>query len=417
MSCRHLPSQFACHVRSPDAILSTLNKEEIKARCRELGAPSVGSLSQMTTAVADAVVARGQTLPKQFVALNALIVGDNAFRHGVHSGAEDHAGGSALGPCWLCGASARSVGLENLADFQVGSWPPGDARRWQFGGSCVIPVAVCQGCSETGAAPDGSVGATLSKDDAAAPPAAANRLSLSKDVLELRTRLYRPKTSHRLTCRVGDFPTIASVFWDGCWRTLDETLTLCTGEPLPDAVVACPLEASIERVCLQLLNWFSMSGLDKADKNCLPARVYLTRPARLVCRAGQVVGYMTYTATGNEHFPIPTLCAIYVRPEARGKGACRALMYEFVHLARAAKKREGMEGSAEVSGDTSQAAPGGEDDVTGGDCEMYGIEAPVSSALLSALPKMFKPSMLKRFRVIQHGDSAEQVRPPSPIQP
>lgn len=31
------------------------------------------------------------------------------------------------------------------------------------------------------------------------------------------------------------------------------------------------------------------------------------------------------------------------------------------------------------------------------------------AALLSALPKVLKPAMLKRFRVIQHGDSLEQV--------
>lgn len=216
-----------------------------------------------------------------------------------------------------------------------------------------------------------------------------SRLALSKDVLEVRVQLYRPKVSHRLSCRVGDFPTISNVFWEGRWRTMDEIMTLCTGGPLPDDIIPCPLEASIERVCLQLLNWFSMSGLDKSDKNCLPARVYLTRPARLACRAGQVVGYMTYTATGNEHFPIPTLCAIFVRPEFRGKGACKAMLHEFVRLARAGKAKasaatqaqaQGGEGRAdgEAAAAQVQGRLGGEDDVTDDDCEMYGIEAPVS---------------------------------------
>jgi len=46
---------------------------------------------------------------------------------------------------------------------------------------------------------------------------------------------------------------------------------------------------------IQAARRFSMSGLDKADKNCLPARVYLTRPARLVCRAGQVtLGFFAF---------------------------------------------------------------------------------------------------------------------------
>jgi hypothetical protein len=375
-SCRHLPSQFACHVRSPDAILSTLNKEELKARCCELNVKAAGSLSQMVTAVANAVVARGQPLPKQFVSLNALIGGGGAFTRCADAG--DHP--EELGPCWLCGARARDVGLQNIADFQVGSWPPGDARRWQFGGSYVIPVLVCQGCSDTPPAPSAPGGDAQA--DRATEPVAPDRHTLSKDVLEMRTQLYKPKTSHRLSCRVGDFPTISGVFWGGRWRTLDETMTLCMGEPLPDDIIVCPLEASIERVCLQLLNWFSMSGLDKSDKNCLPARVYLTRPACLVCRAGQVAGYMTYTATGNEHFPIPTLCAIYVRPEFRGKGACRAMMHAFVEMARAAKKaRAEGGGEGDSAGARLAGSIGGEEDVTAEDCEMYGIEAPVSNGV------------------------------------
>ena len=141
----------------------------------------------------------------------------------------------------------------------------------------------------------------------------------------------------------------------------------------------------------------------------------------------QVVGYMTYTARANEHFPIPTLCAIYVRPEVRGKGACKALMYDFIQLSRAAKKSEAEDSrlphgecsedgqhragsAAEEAASSARAGVNAEArDVSDDDCEMYGIEAPVSKALLSALPKIFSPAMLKRFRVIQHGDSSQQV--------
>ena len=136
---------------------------------------------------------------------------------------------------------------------------------------------------------------------------------------------------------------------------------------------------------------------------------------------------MTYTARANEHFPIPTLCAIYVRPEVRGKGACKALMHEFIQLSRAAKMsaaevkgrpqgvcsengqhRTGT--AAEEAASSARASVSAEArDVSDDDCEMYGIEAPVSKALLSALPRIFSTAMLKRFRVIQHGDSLQQV--------
>jgi|NorSeaMetagenome_1021524.scaffolds.fasta_scaffold97996_1 hypothetical protein len=144
---------------------------------------------------------------------------------------------------------------------------------------------------------------------------------------------------------------------------------------------------------------------------------------------------MTYTARANEHFPIPTLCAIYVRPEVRGKGACKALMHEFIQLSRAAKMSaaevkgrpqgvcsEDGQGvcsengqhrtgtAAEEAASSARASVSAEArDVSDDDCEMYGIEAPVSKALLSALPRIFSTAMLKRFRVIQHGDSLQQV--------
>ena len=115
---------------------------------------------------------------------------------------------------------------------------------------------------------------------------------------------------------------------------------------------------------------------------------------------------MTYTATANEHFPTAGVCAIYVRPEARGKGACRALLYDFVREARAAHKLKAGPGSLDddVSPLDSDRAGGGaqsEGGVAENNGEIYGIEAPVSKALLSALPKMFKAEMLKKIRVIQ----------------
>jgi hypothetical protein len=416
-SCRHLPSQFACHTRSPEAIIATLKKEDVKERCRQLGRQPTGSLSQMVMTIADAIIVRAQLLPRQFMSLNNMIAGGDAF--GAPCDATR---------CWLCGSAVASINLGNVADLQVGSWPPGDPRRWQFGGSCVIPVLVCQGYGKpsqggdpvwSGADIQNGPAAHASAAEESAPARRPNRPELPPDVLEMRARLYR-KSSHRLPCKVGDFPTISAVFWAGRWWSLDEALTLCTGDALRDGVIPCPQEPCMERVCLQVLNWFSMSGLEKVDKNCLPARVYLTRPARLVCRAGQVVGYMTYTARANEHFPIPTLCAIYVRPEVRGKGACKALMHDFIHLSRAAKVsaasgKGGCDhtGASREEAERSAGAGAGGDidafDVSGADAEMYGIEEPVSMALLSALPKIFSTAMLKKFRVIQHGDSLEQV--------
>ena len=313
VSCRRLPSQFACHQRSPEAIIASVNKDEVRARCRELGCTASGSLSQMLVAIAKAIIAREgmralefPPFPLQFVSLNHVM--------SFAAGAAPH---PPPGPCWLCGCSTTCVGLDNIADLQVGSWPPGDARRWQFGQSFVVPVSVCHGyykaqtAKETAAGEeplaaaataaaaaailDSSSDCDSSTDslsgrhsEAPAPAAPPHRLAPDCDVLELRKQLYN-KASSRLPCKVGDFPTISGVLWEGRWRTLDETMTCCTDKRLPDAVMPCPEQPCIERVCLQLLNWFSMSGLDKADKNCLPARVYLTRPARLVCRAGQVV--------------------------------------------------------------------------------------------------------------------------------
>ena len=277
-SCRHLPSQFACHVRSPEAIIATLKKDELKERCKQLGRQATGSLSQMVMAIADALVVRAQPLPHQFVSLNSISAGGDAFR----------GAGAEAARCWLCGSGVECVSLGNVADFQVGSWPPGDPRRWQFGGSCVIPVLVCQGY---GRPADGDSeaqdGAAAARDgEGPAPARRPYRAELPRDVLEMRTRLYR-KSSHRLPCKVGDFPTISAVFWGGQWRSLDEALTLCTGEALSDSVIPCPQVAAqpparvrsvtaaacsarrprcpadslraqepcLERVCLQVLNW------------------------------------------------------------------------------------------------------------------------------------------------------------------
>ena len=182
----------------------------------------------MVMAVADAIIMRGQSLPRQFVALNLSI---------DQSRKVDAKQGEALGECWLCGCAATRASLDNIADLQIGSWPPGDPRRWQLGGSCVIPVIVCQGYGKPG---------SDTADADASPASRPGRLSLAADALEMRSRLYR-KSSHRLPCKVGDFPTISSVFWDGVWRTLDETMTLCTGKILQDAVIPCP---QVEQILL-----------------------------------------------------------------------------------------------------------------------------------------------------------------------
>lgn len=153
----------------------------------------------------------------------------------------------------LCGAAAGSIGLHNVADLQIGSWPPGDARRWQFGRSCIISVAVCKGYTQAEKQEESSTAATTPAAYAAAavPAVQPNRLALADDALALRARLYA-KSSHRLPCKVGDFATISGVFWDESWRSMDEAMTLCRGHVLPDAVIPCPMEPSIERVCLQV---------------------------------------------------------------------------------------------------------------------------------------------------------------------
>jgi hypothetical protein len=95
-------------------------------------------------------------------------------------------------------------------------------------------------------------------------------------------------------------------------------------------------------------------------------------------------------------------------------------MHDFIHLSRAAKVsaasgKGGCDhtGASREEAERSAGAGAGGDidafDVSGADAEMYGIEEPVSMALLSALPKIFSTAMLKKFRVIQHGDSLEQV--------
>lgn len=35
-SCRNLPSQFACHQRSPEAIIACLKKDDVKDRCASI---------------------------------------------------------------------------------------------------------------------------------------------------------------------------------------------------------------------------------------------------------------------------------------------------------------------------------------------------------------------------------------------
>jgi len=56
-------------------------------------------------------------------------------------------------------------------------------------------------------------------------------------------------------------------------------------------------------------------------------------------------------------------------------GACKALMYDFVRMARKCKGKEAEQTSEIEEGGGGQ---GGEGDVTEDDCEMYGIKTPVS---------------------------------------
>ena len=187
---------------SPEAIIASIKKEEVQDRCRDLGALTTGSLAQMVKAIADAQVVRAQPLPLQFISLNHMITGSEAF---------NSTQGPSTRACWLCGCNGQRVGLENVADFQVGSWPPGDPRRWQLGGSCVIPVAVCEGyCEPVPAA------TAAPASDCETPPNRGTVEDEEDATLELRARLYR-KSTRRTPCKVGDFPTVSAIFWKGQW--------------------------------------------------------------------------------------------------------------------------------------------------------------------------------------------------------
>ena len=44
--------------------------------------------------------------------------------------------------CWRCGGDV-DISATNLVDLQIGSWPPGDQRRWRLGESWVVPALIC----------------------------------------------------------------------------------------------------------------------------------------------------------------------------------------------------------------------------------------------------------------------------------
>jgi hypothetical protein len=44
--------------------------------------------------------------------------------------------------CWKCGGDV-DISAMNLVDLQIGSWPPGDQRRWRLGESWVVPALIC----------------------------------------------------------------------------------------------------------------------------------------------------------------------------------------------------------------------------------------------------------------------------------
>ena len=177
---------------------------------------------------------------------------------------------------------------------------------------------------------------------------------------------HAPWTERMVECRVGGFRTIAGLYWSGAWRSTPEILRLARAPgdgALSDGLIEAPACVCVARAALQLLNWRSMSGEAAADQNCLPARVYLTRPCKLACRCvvsctrnprspcgkpilggracwvcarsdarslmdvmdgvvhsrGQVVGYVTYNSEPTKQFPLPSINATYVAPEGRRK--------------------------------------------------------------------------------------------------
>jgi hypothetical protein len=241
-----LPAHFACW-KTCDAVLASTNKHALQERAKELTLSTKGQTpAQMLKSIASALIA-DRKVPKHMVSLKLL--SEQAMPQDLK--------------CWKC-KSTSNVCADSLVDFKIGSWPPGDGRRWKVEEAFVVPAVVC----------------------------------ISRKSSSIGNGVYS-ETLPTL-CNVGEFKTISHVFWNTQFLSIPEVLRL-NGSVLPDGLIDCPAGPCLERVCLQLLNWFSMSGQDKHDKNYLPARVYLTREAKLVCRSGSIVGYVTFNSQAAAH--------------------------------------------------------------------------------------------------------------------
>jgi hypothetical protein len=251
-----LPAHFACW-KTCDVVIGSLKKQDLQERAKELGLSVTSQTpAQLLKAIASALIA-DKKVPKHMVSLILLsekvVPPQELF-------------------CWKCRLPS-TICADSLVDFKIGSWPPGDGRRWKVEEAFVVPAVVC-----------------------------INRKLPSSTNGGYSDLLSTP-------CQVGEFKTISHVFWKSQFLSIPDAMQL-NGPALPDGLIDCPVGPCLERICLQLLNWFSMSGQDKHDKNYLPARVYLTRQAKLVCRGGSIVGYVTYNSQAAAHaFPLGGCCS------------------------------------------------------------------------------------------------------------
>jgi hypothetical protein len=245
-----LPAHFACW-KSCDAVLSVVKKTELQERANQLGfSVNAQSTAQILKSIAAFLIAKG-SVPQHMVSLRLL---------------HDKTRPPQELTCWKCGMQLTEC-PDGMVDFKVGSWPPGDSRRWRIEDSFVVPVMICTNQKAT----------TCSRRSEPSDPPGTDRAGA-----------FSP-------CTVGDFRTISHIHWNQQFNSLSNIMRL-NGPGLQDGLIPCPLGPCIERICLQILNWFSMSGQDIKDKNYLPARVYLTREAKLVCRGGSVVGFVTFNS-------------------------------------------------------------------------------------------------------------------------
>ena len=326
MFSKHLAVHFQQRTTS-EAVFSSSKKGELQERAKQLKIPTNGSTSQLLRGIAEWLICMppaALSVPPQYVSAAHL----------------QRAGGREDGvlTCWHCGSRLDAT-VDSMADFQCGSWPPGDPRRWSDDGQFVIPAVFCQ--------------------------------------------------SSHAACKVGSFATLAGVFIGGdSWFSLDDILRL--GRPgLSDGLQPVPLGPCIERVALQCLNWWSLSGAEMTDCNCLPARVYLTRQCKLVMRGGRAVGFVSYCEPPDSAFPLRSLNAMFVLPEARKAGAAREMLIDFFAPPRP----------------SAEDKPG----ESGQDLLLTGIETPVSAALLAALPRVLSERTLRRIVVVEHGDDCERA--------